>query len=338
MTARFSFAWEPVGTGIEMRLDYRLYELSNDEFETFVVLVCTGWLGAGVIPFATGRDGGRDGKFHGTAQSFPSTTSPLNGHFVLQAKHVSAPDRSCSDRDFASLLKKEHPRIKRLVSEGICDHYLVFTNRKLTGGADEKLIKALKAQGPSTAHVVGTERLHLALDEHEHIRNTLPNCKDVTPFRFEPDDIVEVIGALHAFAEDGDAASFDSARDFEAIKVRTQKNKINGLSEAYYRDMIVNGSMLHFERIEQFLKNPRNRQYADLYHDAADELKQKIFSKRDQFDTFDDVFPFLYEQIQSKRDALRGRRRLISVLLHYMYCNCDIGSKEMAADGEARQC
>lgn len=313
-----------------MRRDYRLYELNEDEFEGLIVRICVRWLGEGVMPFAPGRDGGRDGKFHGTALRFPNERQPLQGHFVLQAKHVSEPGKSCSDRDFERLLKKEHTKIKRLISAGICDHYLVFTNRKVTGGADEKLVKTLETLGLRSAHILGTERLHLAMDDYADIRETLPNRNDPTPFRFEPDDLVEVIGALHDYTGDGHAGGFDSARDFESIRIRDEKNKINGLSAAYYQEMIVNGSMPYFTKVEEFLKNPRNRALANLYHDAADELKQKIFANRGEFSAFDDIFALLYEQIQKKREVLRGKRRLISILLHYMYFNCDIGSKSVS--------
>jgi hypothetical protein len=91
--------------------DYCLYELNDLEFERLVVRICVRWLGPGVTPFAPGKDGGRDGKFVGRAACFPSDSEPLDGHCVLQAKHVAAPDRSCSDRDFDRLLKDEHPKI-----------------------------------------------------------------------------------------------------------------------------------------------------------------------------------------------------------------------------------
>jgi hypothetical protein len=312
-----------------MRRDYRLYELNDDEFERLVVCICVRWLGPGVTPFAKGPDGGRDGKFQGTANCFPSEKEPISGHCVLQAKHIAAPDKSCSDRDFARLLKKEHPKIKRLVKKGLCDHYIVFTNRKLTGGADEKLISAIVALGVKTAHIVGTEKLHLTLDDHVDIRDSLPNRNDSIPFRFNPDDLVEVITALHAYTGSEESKAFDSARDFGAVHIRDVKNKINGLSSDYYHELIVAGSMPHFSRIEDFLKNQRNRHLADLYHDAADELKQKILIHRFDFQTFDDVFAFLYEHIQQRRASLKGKRRLISILLHYMYCNCEIGSKHV---------
>lgn len=313
-----------------MRRDYRLYELNDDEFERLIVQICVHWLGEGVIPFAPGKDGGRDGRFVGKANCFPSAASPLEGHCVLQAKHVAAPDKSCSDREFGRLLKAEHPKVKILVKDGICQHYIIFTNRKLTGGTDKALVEALMKLGLAGAYIVGTERLHLALDDHPNIREALPNSRDTVPFRFEPSELVEVISALHAYSSDGRASGFDSAHDFETLRIRNEKNKVNDLTDEYFQQIIVNGSMPHFQRIERFLKNPRNKEFAALYHDSADELKQKILIHRDKFDAFDDVFAFLSEQIQMPRHALRGKRRLVSILLHYMYFNCDIGSKEMA--------
>jgi hypothetical protein len=318
-----------------MPKDHRLYELSDAEFEGVVVQICVRWLGQGVTPFASGKDGGRDAKFLGTATCFPSANAPHIGHFVVQAKHVNERDRSCSDPDFAKLLKGEHPKVRRLSSAGLCDHYLVFTNRKLTGGADEKLIKELLGLGPKTAYIVGVERCHLAIDDYPEIRDALPNRDDSVPFRFNPVELKEVIGALHDYVDNGAAKAFDSASDFEKIKLRNEKNTINGLSETYYREIIVADSMPHFDKVESFLKNPRNANLKALYHDAADELKQKILVNRERFPAFDNVFAFLYEEIQKERSALKGKRRMISVLLHYMYCNCDIGSKHGSIELEA---
>lgn len=311
--------------------DYRLYELSDAEFEGFVVQICSFWLGQGVIPFAPGKDGGRDAKFYGTATCFPSTTAPLSGHIVVQAKHVNERDRSCSDKEFARVLKGEYPKVTRLSKEGICDHYIVFTNRKLTGGADEKYINELKKLGPKTAHIIGVEKCHAAIDTYTQIRDGLPNRYDTLPFRFEPDDLKDVIVALHEYVERDIDSAFDSASDFEKVKLRAVKNPLNRLSETYFEQLIVADSMPYFTQVEKFLKNPRNADLTALYHDSADELKSKIIINRDRFGKFDGVFSFLYEEIQKERDALRGKRRIISVLLHYMYCNCDIGLKHASS-------
>lgn len=308
--------------------DYRLHELNDVEFEQLCLKICAKWLGQGVTGFSRGKDGGRDGKFTGRANSYPSVTQPYEGRFTLQAKHTATPSKSCSDTEFHRILADEHDQIRRLIREGLLDHYIVFTNRKYSGLADEKLIAKLMGLGLKSAHIIGVERLHQALDEFADIRDTLPNRYDALPFRFNSDDIIEVIDAFSSFTDDGLERTFDSAFDFDKIKI-SQKNEINGLSKDYYEQIIVSTSMPHFEKVEQFLTNPRNVKIADLYHDIADELKAKILAKREHFTSFDGVFAFLYEKIQEQSDALKYKRRLISVLLHYMYCNCDIGSKKL---------
>jgi hypothetical protein len=318
-----------------MRRDFRLHELNSDEFERLVVRICVRWLGPGVTPFASGKDGGRDGKFHGRATCYPSVTSPLEGHCVLQAKHVAAANKSCSDRDFTRLLKSEHPKIESLVKNGICDHYIVFTNRKLTGGAEAQLVAALMQLKLTGAHIVGVERISLALEDYPEIRADLPNKDDSAPFRFDPNELVEVIKAFNDYTSDMPESGFNSAREFDTVRLRDQKNKTNGLTANYFQEIIVNDSMPYFNRIDDFLKNPRNKDFSALYHDAADELKAKILVSRSKFDSFDSVFAFLYEEIQGKRATLRGKRRLVSILLHYMYCNCDIGSKHFLQTGTA---
>jgi hypothetical protein len=310
-----------------MSRDYRLHELTDDQFEWLVVRVGARMFGDGVISFAAGRDGGRDAKFHGTAVAFPSPASPLSGHFVLQSKHVSRPGASCSDRDFEREMKGEHKQIKRLFGEGICDHYLAFTNRRLTGGTDEKHTNAIKALGPTSAHIIAVEYFHRMFEEHPELADNLPNRYDSVAFRFNPDDLVEVIGAIHDFVGSGDGSPLGGPTDFTRSNVRTQKNKLNKLSQDFWDQIVVPDSMPHFQAIENFLKNPRNRKIQELYADAADELKQKILAYRTTFESFDKIFPFLYDQVQQKREALRGRRRTVSVLLHYMYYMCDIGSK-----------
>jgi hypothetical protein len=178
--------------------------------------------------------------------------------------------------------------------------------------------------------------LHLALNQYPAIRERLPNKDDATPFRFDADDLVEVIGALNAFTGSGRTSAFDSARDFKSIRIKDAKNRINGLTNDYYEQIIVAGSMVHFDRVEEFLKNPRNRDFAALYHDAADELKQKILIHRSKFGAFDEIFAFLYQEIQATRPSLKYKRRLVSIILHYMYFNCDIGSKDgVAQNNEA---
>ena len=85
--------------------------------------------------FAAGPDGGKDAKFEGTASAFPSAAAPATGRFIAQAKHTASPVASCSNYDFETkLLNEEIPKIKRQFDEGRLTHYLLFTNRRKTGG------------------------------------------------------------------------------------------------------------------------------------------------------------------------------------------------------------
>src|SRR5476649_1841038 len=113
-----------------MRRAFPFQDLSTDEFEELTRHICMKILGTGTIAFAEGKDGGRDGTFEGTAQSFPSTASPLKGKFIIQAKNTTNPVASCSDTYFSKLLDDEIPKLRKLVENGELDNYFVFSNRR----------------------------------------------------------------------------------------------------------------------------------------------------------------------------------------------------------------
>jgi hypothetical protein len=61
------------------QMKYAYEDLSPDQFESLVVLLCQRVLGISVQGFAKGPDGGRDAKFIGTAELHPSKASPWSG-------------------------------------------------------------------------------------------------------------------------------------------------------------------------------------------------------------------------------------------------------------------
>ncbi len=118
-------------------MKYPLHHMNEDDFERLVVFICYHLLGEGTIPFAQGKDGGRDGKFIGKASCIPSDVEPWEGKIIIQAKHTIKENASCSDSDFTSIIKKSViPAIKNLKDSNDIDYYLLFTNRKLTGTQD----------------------------------------------------------------------------------------------------------------------------------------------------------------------------------------------------------
>ena len=77
-------------------------DLSEDQFEKLIVLLCQRLLGISVKGFAKGPDGGRDAKFVGTAELHPSKAAPWAGTVIVQAKHTNGYNRHFGEADFHS--------------------------------------------------------------------------------------------------------------------------------------------------------------------------------------------------------------------------------------------
>lgn len=284
-------------------------------------------LGFGTVSFSPGKDGGRDGRFAGTASHFPSDASPASGKFVIQSKHTTVPGASCSDSAFQTLFAAELPKVAALASEGELEYYMLFTNRSLTGGMEKKLVKQLvKIDGVKGAWVLADDPIRQHLDLHPDLWKSM-GFLEPHGFRFEPDDISEVVRAFHTVVGANPIPN-GSASNFNFVE-KELKNKVNGLSKAYYEYM-KRDSLPSFGRIKEFLQDDRNEELRDFYHEAADELKQKIITFRAQFDSFDEVLTHVFDLIVSGNTMLRGKKRLVRAFLHYMYFDCDIGQHAQA--------
>lgn len=306
---------------------FPIHDLSDTEFENLVVLICRELMGIGITSFAPGRDGGKDAKFEGTAATFPSTTAPASGRFIVQAKHTSSPVASCSDYDFeTTLIDKEIPKIRRMFQEGSLTHYLIFTNRRKPGGAEDRIPERIKsATGVKNVWLRGLEDIERELLLHPHIAKATGLDKLRSPIQFIPEDLHDVILALHVHRQSLTSA-FDSEHDFRDYPGLPAKNEINGLTAAYDA-YIKESSMPFFPEIEKFLKNPRNESLKEQYHTVADELKGQLIVHRDRFTTFDDALETLYNLIHQRCPEIQSARRLVKIVLHYMYVNCEIGQK-----------
>ncbi len=308
---------------------FPLHYLDDKEFENLATLICRKILGEAVIPFAQGTDGGRDGRFHGKANCFPSESEPWNGKIVIEAKHTSKESASCSDKDFQILLKKDIlPKIERLKSNGKIDFYLLFSNRKLTGKQDEKIENLIDDNTDIPNVIIANEKIQQWLQSYPDIVKEAKLQDLLKPLQFDESDLKFLIEEFHKSLPKG--VKIKSSDSFNYLSL-DKKNELNQLSKQYFDD-VIKRHFSHFEAIKSFLSDPINKHLKEIYQDTVDELNAKISVKRDEYSVFEGLLEELYDYVIANNTEFlhSGRKRLVRVFLNYMYCNCDIGKKENA--------
>jgi len=313
-------------------MDYHLHNLDSKRFEQLINSICQDVLGMGTISFAEGKDGGRDGKFTGMANRYPSEVSPWTGKFIIQAKHTANPIASCADSDFEKLVKIEIDKIVKLKKKGEIDCYLLFTNRKYSGITGEALVSTIKQKtGLENVAIIGKETINdLYINANKHLVRQYHLDKLAIPFGFSEEEIKEVIISfkrqLPSIKEELRRKAEELKYDFDRIKI-SEKNKKNGLGAEYFDNEIVGSSLMDFEQIRAFLENPINEDLKEQYFDSAAELSELITIKRANFDAFEEIFSFAYKLVCDGNQPLKGGKRHVRTLLHYMYFECLIGKK-----------
>lgn len=308
-------------------MNYPLYDLHDHEFENLVASICEEILGTGTINFSEGKDGGRDAKFTGLANNFPSHTKPWEGKIVIEAKHTERQNASCSDSDFQTILKKDiKNNLLKLLQEKRIDYYLLFTNRKLSGIQDAKIEDFIDDKIQVENYVIGDERIQKWLRDYPNIFRKHNLDKLLLPLQFYEDDLKEIIIAFSKIKIDPD--EINKINDsFSKIDI-VEKNRLNELSKDYF-DNVLKKSYSYFNKIDLFLKDPKNDKFKRYYNNTVADLQEKIIVKRDEYSTFDEILAHLYDYVfLNDQMALKDKRNLIRLFLHYMYHFCDIGKSE----------
>ena len=157
---------------------YQYQDMSASEFEKLVVAICKEILGEGTQGFAPGPDGGRDAKFNGKANLYPSTQLPWEGTTIIQAKHTIGINKDFKESGFYSstsnsnTLALEVKKIKNLVESGELNNYMLFSNRKLTGNAEPEIKQYISDRtGLNTANIaiLGIDDLNASLSRYRYI-------------------------------------------------------------------------------------------------------------------------------------------------------------------------
>ncbi|MDD2635031.1 MAG: hypothetical protein PHW82_05985 [Bacteroidales bacterium] len=302
---------------------YPLENITDIEFEKLVALICSEVLGTGTVVFSVGKDGGKDARFNGKANNFPSRTKPWHGKIIIQAKHTQRPDASCSDSDFQSILKKNvMPAINKLKDNNKIDYYLLFTNRKLSGIQDANIEDVFGKETKIENRLIGLETIELWLKQYPFIAKTLNLNKLLLPLNFDENDLRQIVNSFNKLDnKKGDLSKIPENRDIEI------KNELNALSKEYF-DNVVKKNLIYFEQIRKFLMDPINSEYLDKYENTIDDINAKIIVHRKDFEKFEMILEYLYDFTIDNNLELKSKRRLVRLFFHYMYYNCDIGIKE----------
>lgn len=314
-------------------MKYQYHDLSSGQFEDLVIGICEELFGIAVQGFADGVDGGRDARFEGQAQVFPSTAAPWSGITIIQAKHTSGINRSFSDLDFFGNLKSqialEIPKVKKLYSKGELTNYIIFSNRKLTANKNEEILTEISMKtglAKENIHLIGVEGLERYL---KHFPNAVESANLSVfdePLKITPDDLAEII---EVFSKDEDIYSsvnaLQPAKEIKRMKF-IAKNQNNKLSEEYAK--IIKDHMFkdgHYDSITNFLNHPNNSRLRKLYEEAAEEFKTKIVIHKNDYENFERILDYIYDRLISRDPDLNKNKRKTRVFLHYMYFFCDIG-------------
>lgn len=312
-------------------------DLYHIQFEHLVHEICMIVFGVATCRFSEGRDGGRDAKFVGTAQCYPSKTSPWKDTTIIQAKHTSTPGRSFSDADFftkssrSAVLIKESARIRALRETGEMNNYLLVSNRKLSAGAEAEIRSYLaKTVGLSEEAIglCGVEQLDgwLKSPPFHGIRSNSNFSSLHLPLVTDPKDIARIIMAM---AENKALFSKVVASPPTERVFYQEKNETNNMSETYAR-LQWTKYLKYVQQIKCFLAEPENEanNILDTYQIVVDEFQLRITSERARFTSFDKVIEHLAEELYlSSNDIFRQHKPLTRAMLFYMYWNCDIGEK-----------
>ncbi len=313
-----------------MPMKYAYEDLSDDQFEKLIVFLCHELLGISTQAFAKGPDGGRDAKFVGTAERYPSQRDPWKGVTIVQAKHTNGYNKHFSDPDFyskksdSSVLGIEIKRIKKLREKKQLDHYILFANRRLAANAESEIREYLSSEcgiPESSIGLCGVEVLEMWLKSFPIVAERAGLDMVDSPLIVSPDDLSDVVYALakhKKFAVEVEADPPVPRTPYEI------KNKINNMSHEY-AVLTKDRYLKETAQVQKFLSAPENYEILRLYEDVVDEFQIKIVAKRKDYQTFDDVMNYLVDLLFARDPVLRRNKRLTRVMLFYMYWNCDIG-------------
>ncbi|MEX0943367.1 MAG: hypothetical protein WD002_12575, partial [Pseudomonadales bacterium] len=118
--------------------------------------------------FLDSNDGGRDGAFTGLWKT--AGQESFSGQFVIQCKFTSKINHALKMSDISDEIDKA----KRLVSQGLCDSYVLMSNAGISGTTAEKIRSAFEQAGVKHVATLGSTWISQQILENKRLRMLVP--------------------------------------------------------------------------------------------------------------------------------------------------------------------
>lgn len=147
---------------------YDLHRLGWNSFQQLCLTIAREVLGQTVQSFLDSNDAGRDGAFTGTWT--PATGQLLSGNFVIQCKFSSKPGYLLTKSDITD----ELPKVHKLVTDRLCDVYVLMTNAGVSGKQEAQIKDQLIAAGVKHVLIYGATWIDDQIKESARLRMLVP--------------------------------------------------------------------------------------------------------------------------------------------------------------------
>lgn len=147
---------------------YDLHRLGWNSFQQLCLTIAREVLGQTVQSFLDSNDAGRDGAF--TGSWIPAPGQHLSGKFVIQCKFSSKAGYLLTKSDMAD----EIPKVRKLVSDGLCDVYVLMTNAGVSGKQEAQIRSGLIDAGVQHVLTYGATWIEDQIKENTRLRMLVP--------------------------------------------------------------------------------------------------------------------------------------------------------------------
>ena len=147
---------------------YDLHRLGWNSFQQLCLTIAREVLGQTVQSFLDSNDAGRDGAFAGSWASSPG--QHFSGNFVIQCKFSSKAGALLTKSGIAN----EIPKVRKLVSDGLCDVYILMTNAGVSAKQEAQIKVALSDVGVRDVLICGSTWIEDQIRESTRLRMLVP--------------------------------------------------------------------------------------------------------------------------------------------------------------------